>query len=91
MEIHEDVIRTGTACYTGGARYEVRIVRTNLRPGTGDDDDSPEIRDDAWGEFYRVDYKPVAGTRFSAGGGYYYSVEEAMHHADRQTGGVTWS
>lgn len=39
-------VKRGTFLYDGTVTCDVRIVRTEMRYGSGDHDDPPEIRDD---------------------------------------------
>lgn len=84
------VLRTGTFLYNGFRVCKVRIVRTDLRPGSGDAEDPEEWREDKHGVFFRVDYAPPRSERFSAGGGYFSAIDEAIQAVENSVSGIEW-
>ena len=91
---HASVVKRGTFLYAGAVVCEIRIFKTDLRPGTGGFQDPPEWRDDQEGEYYTIQYgSTTASGEFNAGGGWFASLEEAMHHAREAVGtngGLNW-
>src|SRR5438105_2177989 len=86
----EPVVKSGTFCYDGLRLCKVRIVQTDFRPGSGDHEDSEEWREDHVGTLFRIDYTPPHCDRFSAGGGYCPSFEDAVKSVERSVQGVLW-
>jgi hypothetical protein len=88
----EVVVRTGTWLYANQIPSDVRIVRTNERPGSGDYEDEPEFRDDRPGIWYRVDFAEAGAQKsfsdFGAGGGHFPDLESAMRGAFSLTNGT---
>lgn len=85
-------VKRGSWLYAGEVRCKVRILKGNIRYGSGDYEDPPEIRDDQEGEFYAIEYTSPAHTGgYKAGGGTCLSLEEAMQHVVIATHGtVDW-
>jgi hypothetical protein len=56
--MHQDVvvIKQGTFRYADTVVCDIRIIKTHIRYGTGDDEDPPEIANDIEGEFYDVEF-----------------------------------
>ena len=50
------IVKQGTFLYADTVVCEIRIIKTNIRPGSGDYEDPPEIADDSAGEFYDVEF-----------------------------------
>jgi hypothetical protein len=87
-----DVVKTGTFVYGGSVTCDVRIVRLAIRPGSGDDEDAPEDRDDQPGPWFFVEYGSTTQRgHFSAGGGYHRTLADAEAEVHRQVRGVKWS
>ena len=88
------VVKQGTFLYAGAIVCDIRILKTDLRPGTGDQEDPPAWRDDQEGEFFTIQYgSTTARGEFSAGGGWFASLEEAMDQARAAVGtngGLNW-
>lgn len=53
-EIEEEVLLSGTWLYDGTIENEVYIIKTNFKPGSGDYEDEPYVRDDQFGTFYGI-------------------------------------
>lgn len=86
----ERIVKAGTFHYDGLRLCKVRIVQTDFRPGSGDHEDSEELREDQSGIFFRIDYTAPRSDLFSAGGGYFASLEEAVHAVAQSVQGVEW-
>lgn len=85
------VVKRGEFLYDGSVRCGIEIVQTDFRPGTGDHDDPPELRDDIRGTFYEIRYQSAGSDgRFSSGVVGFESVESAMSHVDSVAKGVRW-
>jgi len=54
MHSGEEVVKNGTFLYDGTVMCDVRIVRSDMRPGSGDCEDPPELANDQYGEFFYV-------------------------------------
>ena len=82
--MHNDIlkatpIKTGKCVYSYSSEYEVKIVKWHVFYGTGDYEDPVEIRNDKNIDCYYVVYEDlVKKGQFNAGGGVYFSVEEAI-------------
>ena len=80
MTSTDHCVQIGTWLYNGTVASRVEVWRRGVRPGTGDYEDDPEIRDDHVGKWYEVVYhspgqsdaKPVAG------GGFYRDLRSAI-------------
>ena len=78
----DKLIMKGTFLYDSAVVCDVRICRSSFRPGTGDEDDAEEEREDREGEFYYIDYgSPVARGQYPSRSVYYGSLTEAVRHA----------
>jgi hypothetical protein len=51
----ERIVKTGYFMYAGSVRCPIRIVVTELLPGSGDCEDPPRVAEDRHGTFYRID------------------------------------
>ena len=84
----DKVVKTGYFLYQGRARCPIRIVQTNMLPGTGDYEDPPEISDDQYGPFFRLDMTAAGSPDFWASSVEgFKSVDAAMAHLAT---GVVW-
>jgi hypothetical protein len=86
----EQIVMTGTFRYDGLPLCKVRIVQTDVRPGSGDNEDSEEQKEDDMGIFFRIDYTPARSDRFAAGGGHCASLQDAIHTVEQSVEGVVW-
>lgn len=89
MTLHagEEVVKNGTFLYDGTVTCDVRIVRSRMRPGSGDWQDPPELADDQYGEFFQVQYgSTTARGHFHAMGGGGASLQEAIAVAESAPG-----
>lgn len=93
MELREGeaIVRAGTYLYDGTVPGDIRIVRTNVRFGSGDHLDEPEVRDDQPGTWFEVWYTP-AGERgqFKNGIPGFRTIEDALGWIEGRVAGVVW-
>lgn len=77
----ERVVKTGCFLYDGRVRCPIRIVRTDLRPGSGDCEDEPGIADDRSGTWFRVDLTAAGSPdRWASSIDGFPSVDAAVAH-----------
>jgi hypothetical protein len=89
MPSFDQCVLSGTWLYDGTVECGVEVWRRNWRPGTGDYEDPPEIRDDLEGEWYEVVFSPTGGGRMGqARGGYHPTLEVAREHVRTLTDGT---
>lgn len=75
-------VKIGAWRYDSSCSCEVRIVRHNVRYGSGDHEDSEEIAKDQERECYYIIYQtPTGEPRWALGGGF-TSLAEAVLHAE---------
>jgi hypothetical protein len=86
----EIAVRSGSFHYDGTVRVPLWIVRTEMRPGSGDYEDPPAVADDQPGTWFRVDYCAAGSDRVSASGGYFSTLDDAIGYADQQLRDVAW-
>ena len=89
MTLHagEVVVKNGTFLYDSTVICDVRIVRSRMRPGSGDWQDPPEVADDHHGDFFRIQYgSTTARGHFNAAGGGGASLQEAIAVAESTPG-----
>jgi hypothetical protein len=81
------VIKQGTFRYADTVVCDIRIIKTDVRYGTGDYEDPPEIADDVEGEFYDVEFGSTTqrGSYPSTIRGF-LSLDEAVHAAEQAPG-----
>jgi hypothetical protein len=83
---YSDVIKEGTAIYDKNVPYEVRITQSPVWYGSGDDEDTPKVREDRPMKCYYVWYESLTEQgRFNASGGAFLTLAEAMAQAERDT------
>lgn len=91
---NETLVMEGTFLYDGFIECDVCIVRSPIRYGSGDYEDPPEIYNDLERDTFYVYYGSTTERgRYTAGGGGYPSLEEAMAGAESAPGiggSVTW-
>ncbi|MCL4296450.1 MAG: hypothetical protein KJ077_12010 [Anaerolineae bacterium] len=89
---YSDVVKEGTAVYDKAVPYEVRIIQSPIRYGSGDYEDPPEIYEDTLVKCYYVWYESLTEQgSFNAGGGVFPTLAEAMAKAENDTNGtVQW-
>ncbi len=77
----------GTWLYAGSIPSRIVIVRRDIRYGTGDYEDPPEVAEDQEVETFEVLYaSPTDPTHLAAGGGQYFTVEAASAAAEAVCG-----
>jgi len=87
----DTTVRVGFFLYDGLVRCPLRIVKTDLRPGTGDYEDPPELADDQPGTWFRVDLTAAGDPdRWCAGGGHFATQEEAERYMKETFTHVYW-
>jgi len=83
----EVVVKSGTFLYDGTVTCDLRIVRSQVRPGSGDWEDPPELADDKEGEFFYVQFGSTTERgRFNASGGGGPTMDEAIAAAESASG-----
>lgn len=90
MEVQEKIIKTGFTKYDNTTPYRVEIVETNFKPGSGDQDDSPEIQLNQYGYFYMIKYYSPPSFEFPAEGGWYDYLKETIFVSEKKTSGMIW-
>ena len=90
MKITEQKVLVGVAPYDAGATYKIEIIKTNFRPGSGENEDPPEIMNDEYGIFYKVKYTSPDELEAKAEGAYYSSLEEAKSNLETVINGIVW-
>lgn len=83
----EVVVKSGTFLYDGSVLCDLRIVRSQIRPGSGDWEDPPEIANDKEGEFFYVQFGSTTERGcFNASGGGGATMQEAIAAAESASG-----
>ena len=92
MSPDDPIVKRGTWLYAGTVLAAIRITRADWSPGSADDEDPPEHRDDREAETFNVWYESPPGSgRFPAGGGQYPSLSAAVQGAESSLGSnVDW-
>ncbi len=83
----EAVVKEGSFLYDGKVECDVRIVRSPVRYGSGDYEDPPDIQNDLKRETFYIEYGSTTQRGvFTAGGGGFASLAEAMAYAQAAPG-----
>ena len=83
---NEPAIKRGKCAYDNVTEYEVKIIKWHTLYGTGDYEDPEEIQNDRDVECYYVFYENFNKKGdFSAGGGGFLSIEEAIASVEINT------
>ncbi len=83
----EKIVKRGTFLYDSSVLCDIRIVYSTCIPGSGDDQDPPELADDRDGDFFYVQYgSTTARGVFHANGGGGATLEAAMTAAESTSG-----
>ncbi|CAN5153687.1 hypothetical protein BH11PSE11_BH11PSE11_32480 [soil metagenome] len=83
----ENIVKEGTFIYDGCVECDVCIVFSLIRVGTGDYEDSPQIRDDAELDTYYLWFGSTTERgRYTAGGGGFASLSDAIANAESRPG-----
>lgn len=81
------VVKTGTFLYDGTILCDLRIVRSEIIPGSGDYEDLPEVAEDQHGECYRVQYgSTTVKGHFNAASEVGITIDEAIATAEATPG-----
>ena len=79
-----EIVMEGTWIYGGIRTCNLRIVKWDVIYGSGDYEDSPEIRDDKEIECYYVEFESMTERNdFRSRSGAYLTISEAMEDAER--------
>jgi hypothetical protein len=85
------VIQTGVYLYAGTAPTQVRIVRQEVTPGSGDIEDPPEIREDREVPCFVIQWgSPGEAGVSRAASGPHATLEEAVRAAEGLVSGIAW-
>lgn len=85
------IIRTGTWLYAGSVKTDVRLVQQEVTYGTGDDGDSPDLRDDRDEPCYVVWWGvPGEPGVFKSRSGQHRTIDEALAEAEGLAPGIKW-
>ena len=89
--MNQPIVKTGKFLYADSISVNIRIVQRDFRPGSGDDEDEQEYRDDLPGIWFEIQYGSPTGIHtFPAGGGYFQTLEEAMEVAEKSVNMIGW-
>ena len=90
--MRDQCVKAGEWLYDGTVPCRVEVWSRASRPGTGDNEDDPDVRNDQRGQWYEIQYHVAGGGRPPAGGGYFTdllgavaAVEAASNHTVRWT------
>ena len=86
------VVVEGTWLYSDQVRCRIAVVRRDIMYGSGDYEDPPEVAEDRTIETFEVLYaSPTNPRQFSAGGGQFRTLDEALAAAELACGStVHW-
>lgn len=83
----EVIVKSGTFLYDGTVTCDLRIVRSQLLPGSGDWGDPPELADDKEDEFFYVQFgSTMERGHFNASGRGGATLKEAISVAESASG-----
>lgn len=86
----ETLVLSVTWLYADEIENEVHVIKRNFKPGSGDHEDPPEIKDDQYGEFYGISMGKYPDGR-PPYGGMYTIQSEAMEYAVKVCPSLKWS
>lgn len=89
-EIKEELLLSGTWLYDGSVESEVHLIKTNFKPGSGDYEDEPSVRDDQYGVYYGIHIGSYTGPKTFMGASY-DTVEEAKEYASKVCPSLNWN
>jgi len=76
----EKAEKRGMCYYQNEKKFEVKIIKWHIFYGTGDYEDTPDIREDRIIDCFYVFYEDIVNEGiFNVGGGCYLSLEEAVN------------
>jgi hypothetical protein len=88
---NEKVVKAGSFLYDDSVVCDVQIRHSPVRYGSGDYEDPPELAEDQQIDCFNVYYGSTTERgQFSAGGGSFESLEEAVRHVEQTVHGLTW-
>ncbi|KTF12127.1 hypothetical protein ATS74_08100 [Pseudoalteromonas sp. H103] len=90
VKIVEELIVSGKWLYDEAVDMEAHIIKTNFKPGSGDHEDEPVVREDRFGEFYGLHIGAYSNTSTFQGGAY-SSIEEAQKYASTVCPSLVWN
>jgi hypothetical protein len=82
--------REGLWLYEHVAPTLIRIDEVDWLPSSGDYEDPPEEREDKKGTFYRLSYTAAGSSHFSNIRGYFHTLEDSVHEAEKVFTGIKW-
>lgn len=94
--MHESIyrgvtVKQGTFLYDGTVTCNVRIVRTEMRYGSGDHADPPEIRDEQPGPGFYIEWgSTTTPGEYTSGVGDYATLADAIRAVEQQVSGLKW-
>lgn len=80
-------IRVGSWLYAGWVPIAVRLFRSEVRWGTGDEEDPPEWRDDQNVECYYMEFELLGQQRWGSRRSF-VSIQEVDEYGCRELGGT---
>ena len=84
-------VRSGTWLYDGTVPCRIRIVRSPVFHGSGDEDDPPELREDREVESFYVLFSPPSGPGGDMAYGPFLTLAAAASHGESLVGDtVRW-
>jgi hypothetical protein len=86
------LIKEGSFLYDGIVSCSIKIFKHNIRYGSGDHKDVPEIRNDQEGEYYYIGFgSTTERSQITSGSNAIDSLEAAIEEAENATQGkITW-
>ncbi|MBU5484231.1 hypothetical protein KQI86_07800 [Clostridium sp. MSJ-11] len=86
------IVKRGICLYDNIKEYEVIIIESNIRYGSGDYDDPPEIAEDVECLCYYTWFdSPIQRGEFCTGGGAFMSIGEAMNDVEKESYFAYWT
>ena len=84
---NETVVKEGTFCYDSDIECDIRVIRSTVRYGSGDPEDSPQIANDVEQTTFYIQYGSTTERGvFNAGGCGYPRLAEAAAAAVESPG-----
>ena len=88
---NQDVKKQGKFLYADSVECEILIIERKFKPGTGDDEDEPEIQNDLPGTWFELKLgTPTKTNPAFVGAGYFKSIGEAMAYAEKNMKVIRW-
>jgi len=89
-EINEELIQSGTWLYDSMVEHEVHLIKTNFKPGSGDREDDPEVKDDQFGIYYGIQIGSYTGAETFVGASF-ITIKEAKEYASKICPSLKWN